>query len=109
MRRNRRNRRAGNRNIATAVEVFASRPKHNKRPAAAPQNERVTQQSPGRRMNYDDFKVISGFQNKAGQYELTRVADGQVHYSFKNRDGKTVDSIMPLVTWQNIAARATHG
>jgi hypothetical protein len=42
------------------------------------------------------------------EYELIRVQDNQVHYSFTNRQGKTVDSIMPLIMWQKIAARVAE-
>jgi hypothetical protein len=60
-------------------------------------------------MYHDNSNITSVFHNNAGEYELIRIADGQVYYSFKNRQGKTVDSIMPLIMWQKIAARATHG
>ena len=112
--RRRRSRRAANGNIAAASVVSASRPKRNKHVAAAPravasQDEALSREPSRRRVDHNNSNVTTAFQNKAGEYELIRVADGQVHYSFKNRQGKTVDSVMPLILWQKIAARATQG
>jgi len=76
---------------------------------AAPQDEGLPQESFRPGMDHENLKVTTCFHNKAGQYELTRVVDGQVYYSFKNQHGKTVDSTMPLIMWQKIAARATQG
>jgi hypothetical protein len=52
---------------------------------------------------------VTAFENKAGRYELIRVDDDQVVYSFTNRDGKTTDSVMPLMMWHDIASRAIRG
>lgn len=48
----------------------------------------------------------ASFENKAGRYELIRVADGQAFYSFTNHLQKTVDATMPVVTWRKMQERA---
>jgi hypothetical protein len=48
----------------------------------------------------------SAFENKAGHYELIRVDGGQAYYSFTNRQEKTVDAAMPVITWRKMQERA---
>jgi hypothetical protein len=48
------------------------------------------------------------FENKAGRYELIRVDGDQAHYSFTNRQKRTVDATMPVVMWLRMQARADH-
>lgn len=48
------------------------------------------------------------FENKAGRYELVRTEAGQAYYSFTNRQNKTVDATMSLVTWLKMLERATY-
>ena len=87
----------------------APRLKPKRRTVSASKKEQTFQDFARAKTAYrDNLKVVMGFNNKAGQYELTRVEDGRVHYSFTNRQGKTTDSIMALITWQKIAARAEH-
>jgi hypothetical protein len=77
------------------------------RPVGREKKELTLQSSsPESMISRDGLKIITCFDNRAGQYELIRVDDGRVHYSFTNWQGKTVDAIMPLIMWQKIAARA---
>jgi hypothetical protein len=46
------------------------------------------------------------FENKAGRYELIRVDGGQAYYSFTNRQEKTVDATMSVITWRKMQERA---
>jgi hypothetical protein len=50
--------------------------------------------------------LIPGFENKVGRYELVRVDGNQAYYSFTNRQGRTVDSIMSVTMWGRMQARA---
>jgi hypothetical protein len=50
--------------------------------------------------------LVSGFENKVGRYELTRVDGDQAYYSFTNRLGRTADAIMSVTMWQRMQARA---
>ena len=85
--------------------IQESNPKPKRRTGAATKKRRTSKASPGNNTIGRDKLVVTTFHNKAGEYELIRVQDNQVHYSFTNRQGKTVDSIMPLIMWQKIAAR----
>jgi hypothetical protein len=51
-------------------------------------------------------QLPSSFENKAGRYELVRVQDGQAHYIFTNRQNKTADATMSIVTWRKMQERA---
>ena len=51
----------------------------------------------------------SGFENKAGRYELIRVDGDQAYYSFTNHNEKTVDATMPIITWRKMQSRADAG
>lgn len=46
------------------------------------------------------------FENRAGHYELIRVEADRAYYSFTNRQGKTVDAMMPVIMWQRMQTRA---
>jgi hypothetical protein len=46
------------------------------------------------------------FENKAGRYELIRVAGDQAYYTFTNRHNKTVDAAMPVLMWRKMQQRA---
>ncbi len=50
--------------------------------------------------------VGTAFENRAGRYELIRVEAGQAYYSFTNRQGKTIDAVMPVIMWQRMQDRA---
>ncbi len=50
--------------------------------------------------------VGTAFENRAGHYELIRVEAGQAYYSFTNRQGKTIDAVMPVIMWQRMQDRA---
>ena len=54
----------------------------------------------------DRPQVVTAFANKAGLCELIRVEQDQAYYSFTNRQGKTVDAVMPVVVWRRMQARA---
>jgi hypothetical protein len=55
----------------------------------------------------DDLSQFPAFfENKAGRYELIRVDGGQAYYSFTNRQHKTVDATMSVVTWRKMQERA---
>lgn len=50
--------------------------------------------------------LVTGFENKVGRYELTRVDGGQAYYSFTNLQGRTADAIMSVTMWRRMQARA---
>ena len=54
----------------------------------------------------DLSQLPASFENKAGRYELVRIEDGQACYTFTNRQNKTVDATMPIVTWRKMQERA---
>jgi hypothetical protein len=54
----------------------------------------------------DISQFPAAFENKAGHYELIRVDDGQAYYSFTNRQQKTMDAAMPVLTWRKMQERA---
>ena len=52
------------------------------------------------------YTIPAAFENKAGRYELIRVEDGQAYYTFTNRQAKSVDATMPVITWRKMQERA---
>ena len=50
--------------------------------------------------------LMSGFENKAGRYELIRVEGDQAFYSFTNLHGKTADAVMSVTMWRRMQTRA---
>jgi hypothetical protein len=101
-----RRRRARNRRNATAAALLSVHPQANKQPVP-PGAERNSQNfSEATSIRHTPQNILNRFENKAGRYELIRVDNGRVLYSFTNQQGKTVDSIMPLIMWQRVAARA---
>jgi len=69
--------------------------------AAAPGPKRLPKDSAA-----ENPPVASAFENRAGRYELVRVADGQAYYSFTNRQGRNVDAVMPVTVWRRMQERA---
>jgi hypothetical protein len=67
-------------------------------PAAGPADGNIAE---------EHSQIAAAFDNKAGRYELIRVEDGQAHYSFTNRQGKTVDATMPLIMWRRMQAKTS--
>lgn len=52
------------------------------------------------------YSIPAVFENKAGRYELIRVDGGQAYYTFTNRQSKTTDATMPVITWRKMQERA---
>ena len=47
----------------------------------------------------------TSFENKAGRYQLVRVEENMVHYTFTNHSGHQIDAAMPMATWRRLQER----
>jgi hypothetical protein len=69
----------------------------------------VPQRRPQENAAAEHPPLATTFENRAGRYELVRVAHGQAYYSFTNRHGRIVDEVMPVMVWRRLQERAVQG